>query len=69
MKKKVILLITKTSLHFFFINQISKFCNLFIVFEKNVLKPNYKINHDFERYQVLYEKKYKNMCYNFNKKA
>ena len=57
MKKNVILLTTKTPHHFFFINQISKFCNLLIVFEKKVLKPNFKTNHNYEKHQVLYEKK------------
>jgi methionyl-tRNA formyltransferase len=57
MKPNVILLTTKTPHHFFFINQISKFCNLIVVFEKNILKPNFKIKHGYEKYQILYEKK------------
>ena len=57
MKKKIILLTTKTSHHFFFINQISKICNLFIVFEKKITKPNFKIVHNYEQKQILYEKK------------
>jgi methionyl-tRNA formyltransferase len=56
-EKKIVLLTTKTSHHFFFINQMAKICNLFVVFEKKILKPNFKIVHNYEKKQILYEKK------------
>lgn len=56
-KKNVVLLTTKTSHHFFFINQISKYCNLSVVFENFILKPNFKIKHNYEKKQIFYEKK------------
>tara|TARA_B100001989_G_C24536907_1_gene464976 strand:+ start:108 stop:824 length:717 start_codon:yes stop_codon:yes gene_type:complete len=57
MKKNVILLSTKTPHHFFFINEISKNCNLSIIFENESLKPVFNVHNNFEKKQVLYEKK------------
>ena len=56
-KKNIILLTCKTSHHFFFINEISKISNLSIIFENNNYKPKFKIKHNFEKKQTIYEKK------------
>ncbi len=56
-KKNVVLLTTKTSHHFFFINQISKISNLTVVFENDILKPNFETSHNYEKKQISYEKK------------
>ena len=56
-KKNVILLTTRTTHHNFFINQISKICNLFLVFEKKKIKPIFETRHSYEIDQNIYEKK------------
>ena len=56
-KKNIILLTTKTPHHFYFINQIAKLCNLSVIFESKILKPTFKIKHNYEKKQFLYEKK------------
>ena len=56
MKKKILLFTTKTSHHFFFINQISKISNLAVVFEERKLKQKFKTTHYYENQQHLYEK-------------
>ena len=56
-KKNILLLTTKTIHHFFFINQISKFCNLSIIFELKPYQPKFKTNNYFEKKQNNYEKK------------
>ena len=48
----------KTPHHFFFINEISKNCNLSIIFENESLKPVFNVHNNFEKKQLLYEKKY-----------
>ena len=56
MKKNIVLLTTKTSHHFYFINEISKICNLFIIFENNILRSDFNIKSVYEKKQFLYEK-------------
>lgn len=56
-KKNIVLLTTKTLHHFFFINEISKISNLFIIFENNNFKPKFQTKHIYEKKQFLYEKK------------
>ncbi len=56
-KKNVVLLSTRTTHHFFFINQLSKISNLSVVFEENLFKPKIKTKHNYEKKQNLFEKK------------
>lgn len=56
-KKNIVLLTTKTLHHFFFINEISKISNLFIIFENNDFKSNFQTKNNYEKKQFLYEKK------------
>lgn len=57
MKKNIVLLTTKTSHHFHFINEISKISNLFIIFENKILRSDFIIKSVYEKKQFLYEKK------------
>ena len=57
MKKKILLFTTKTSHHFFFINQISKISNLAVVFEERKLKQKFKTTHYYENHNIYMKKK------------